>query len=389
MPNLPLIDDYRTLFLRDTPFLDLRSPGEFQRGSFPGACNLPLMSDEERARVGTCYKRQGRAAAIALGHQLVSGPVRAARVAAWLDWVRRHPDGVLYCWRGGLRSQTVQEWLAEAGVVVPRVVDGYKALRRFLIDEFESSLAWMPIVLVSGTTGCGKTRVIHALENAVDLEGLAHHRGSSFGQLPEPQPSQIDFENTLSIAFLRQLSSGSQTHVPLPREGGASAATNRQTLARPVFLEDEGRLIGRIALPEILRLRMQTAPLVLVEEAVESRVQVVLEDYIIDLGKRFQSRLGVKDGDVAHRERLLDGLDRIRKRLGGAQHQAIRALMEAAFEKQAATGSTEPHRDWICALLSDYYDPMYRYQLKKRQGEILFRGSRQAVIDFAREWSAC
>lgn len=372
MDELPLIDDYRSLFLGDVPFLDLRSPGEFERGSFPAASNLPLMSNDERARVGTCYKRQGQAAAIELGHQLVSGAVRQARMHAWLEWARDHPGGVLYCWRGGLRSQTVQAWLSEAGAVVPRVAGGYKALRRFLIDEFEHSLARAPLILVAGATGCGKTRVIEVLERAIDLEGLARHRGSSFGQLPEPQPSQIDFENALSIAFLRQL-----------------AVAGSDLPSRPLFLEDEGRLIGRVALPENLRQRMQGAPLVLVEEPMESRVQVVLEDYIVDLGERFRRRLGADAGDAAHRERLLDGLDRIRKRLGGARHQSIRALMEAAFDAQAAGRGIELHRAWIRALLTDYYDPMYRYQLEQRQGEILFRGSRQAVIDYARERPAC
>jgi tRNA 2-selenouridine synthase len=372
MVDLPLIDDYRALFLGRVPFLDLRSPGEFQRGSFPAASSRPLMTDDERAQVGTCYKRQGQAAAIELGHRLVSGAVREARMTDWLDWARDHPGGVLYCWRGGLRSQTVQAWLAEAGVVVPRVRGGYKGLRRFLIDELEHGLAQARLVLVAGATGCGKTRVVEALDQSIDLEGLAHHRGSSFGHLPEPQPSQIDFENALSIALLRRL-----------------AAAGEAASSRPLFLEDEGRLIGRIALPENLRQRMHEAPLVLVEEPVEARTQVVLEDYILDLGERYRARLGAEAGDALHRQRLLDGLDRIRKRLGGARHQRLRALMEAAFAAQVAGRGIDAHRAWIDALLRDYYDPMYRYQLDQRQGEILFRGSRQAVIDFARELAAC
>ena len=93
MPELT--DDYRQIFLRGVPMLDLRAPVEFAQGAFPGAVNLPLMSDEERARVGTCYKQQGQDAAIKLGHQLVSGSLRAQRMAAWAEFVRQHPDGVL------------------------------------------------------------------------------------------------------------------------------------------------------------------------------------------------------------------------------------------------------------------------------------------------------
>ncbi len=367
MAALPETSDYRQLFLAGTPFLDLRSPGEFAHGTFPTATNLPLMSNEERAQVGTCYKQRGQAAAIELGHELVSGAERERRLAAWGEFARAHPDGCLYCWRGGLRSQTVQQWLAEAGIVYPRVAGGYKAMRRFLLEELERSLQRARLVLVSGRTGTGKTRVVKALERALDLEGLARHRGSSFGHLPEGQPSQIDFENGLSIGFLQLLQRG---------DG-------------PVFLEDEGRLIGRLSLPDNLRQRMQEAPMVVVEESLAERVEVILEDYIVDLGQRYMASEGVVEGPALHRTRLLEGLDRIRKRLGGERHQAIRTLMEKAFAQQRATGAIEEHRAWIGALLETYYDPMYSYQLSQREGRVLFRGRRDAVIRFAREAPAC
>lgn len=362
MAALPETADYRQLFLAGTPLLDLRSPGEFAHGAFPGASNLPLMSNEERAQVGICYKQQGQAAAIQLGHRLVSGAERERRLAAWSDFARSHPDGCLYCWRGGLRSETVQQWLAHEGIVYPRVTGGYKALRRFLLEELERSLQRARLVLVSGRTGTGKTRVIAALDSAVDLEGLARHRGSTFGHLPEPQPSQIDFENALSIGFLQLL----------------------QRCDGPVLLEDEGRLIGRVALPDNLRQRMQGAPLLVVEESLAERVQVILEDYIVDLGQRYIDSEGLLEGPALHRTRLLEGLDRIRKRLGGERHQAIRTLMEKAFAQQRASGDTGEHRAWISALLETYYDPMYSYQLSQRGGEVLFRGRRDEVIQFAR-----
>jgi tRNA 2-selenouridine synthase len=348
--------DLRALFLADVPLLDTRAPLEFARGAFPTAVNLPLMSDEERAQVGTRYKREGQAAAIALGHRLVSGERRAARLAAWLDFVRAHPEGYLYCFRGGLRSQIVQQWLAEAGAHYPRVAGGYKAMRQFLLEELERNAARAPLLLVAGRTGSGKTRVVEALPNAIDLEGLARHRGSAFGALLEPQPSQIDFENALAIALLRHLERGQD----------------------PVVLEDEGRLIGRLALPQTLRERMQTAPLLELDIPLEERVEVVLEDYILDLGARYREQLG-ESGPAAHRERLLADLARTRKRLGGERYQRVAGLMDAAFATQATTGALDGHRDWIRVLLRDYYDPMYDYQMSQRQGVRLAVGDRAQI----------
>ena len=98
--------DYRALFLEDVPLMDTRAPVEFARGAFPTAANLPIMTGEERHQVGICYKEHGQAAAIELGHRLVSGDTRDARIAGWCDFARQHPDGYLYCFRGGLRSRT-------------------------------------------------------------------------------------------------------------------------------------------------------------------------------------------------------------------------------------------------------------------------------------------
>ena len=121
----PDTEDYRSLFLSDAPMMDMRAPAEFAHGAFPSATSLPLMTDEERAQVGICYKRHGQAAAIELGHSIVSGQIRQGRMAHWLDFARSHPQGYLYCFRGGLRSQTVQHWLHEAGTDYPlaRIAD--------------------------------------------------------------------------------------------------------------------------------------------------------------------------------------------------------------------------------------------------------------------------
>ena len=135
---LPLETDLRALFLSQRPLLDVRAPVEFAEGAFPHASNLPLLTDEERHQVGIRYKQQGQDAAIELGYALVDAPSKAARIAAWASWARQHPEGVLYCFRGGLRSRLTQQMLAqEAGIIVPRVAGGYKAMRRFLLETMQ------------------------------------------------------------------------------------------------------------------------------------------------------------------------------------------------------------------------------------------------------------
>jgi tRNA 2-selenouridine synthase len=361
----PDTNDYRALFLRPVPMMDMRAPAEFARGAFPSALNLPLMNDEERAQVGTCYKRSGQQAAIALGHKLVSGVAKSERLANWAEFARQHPQGYLYCFRGGLRSQTVQHWLRETGIEYPLVLGGYKAMRRFLLDELARSVAAAPFVLVSGKTGTGKTRVISRLAHAVDLEGLANHRGSSFGRMPTPQPSQIDFENGLSIALLRLLA----------------------TRPARIFVEDEGRLIGSVTLSESLREKMRVAPMVVVEEDLEARIDVVIEDYVVDLGRRYMLLFG-EEGPQLHCAKLRGDLARLRRRLGGLLEQEVSGMLVAAFAQQARDGDLSGHRQWIALLLEHYYDPMYEYQLARRTGERLFRGDRQAVVDWAQRGTA-
>jgi len=361
MTKRPDTDDYRALFLSPTPMMDMRAPSEFARGAFPSALNLPLMSDDERAQVGLCYKQRGQKAAIELGHQLVSGDVKAQRLAQWIEFAQRHPQGYLYCFRGGLRSQTVQQWLREAGIDYPLVLGGYKAMRRFLLEELERSIERASFVLISGKTGAGKTRVLDHLARAVDLEGLANHRGSTFGQLPTPQPSQIDFENGLSIALLRLLAKGSG----------------------PIFIEDEGRLIGRLSLPESLREKMRVAPIASVEQRLEERIDVIIEDYVVDLGRRYTLQFA-EEGPMRHSEKLLNDLDKIRRRLGGELHREVRDLITAAFARQWLHNDFSAHRPWIELLLLQYYDPMYKYQLSKREGKEVYFGTRREVISWCR-----
>ncbi|HAC29259.1 MAG TPA: tRNA 2-selenouridine(34) synthase MnmH, partial [Marinobacter hydrocarbonoclasticus] len=305
MASRPDTDDYLNLFLNDVPLMDVRAPVEFTKGSFPSAENGPLMNDEERHRVGICYKEKGQDKAIELGHQLVSGDIKAQRIEAWKRFVARHPEGYLFCFRGGLRSRLTQQWIKDSGIDYPLVIGGYKALRRFLIDSLEAQIESGQFRILSGRTGTGKTRVLMQLPNPVDLEGLANHRGSSFGRQVTPQPSQIDFENRLAVAMLKA----------------------RHQVGGPIYLEDESRLIGRCALPETLRARMSESPLLILEQAMEERIAIIRADYVEGMLASYRARDGEDAGWLNFRDYLLSAIDRIRKRLGGERYQKLRNLM--------------------------------------------------------------
>lgn len=354
------IADFRRLFLGSTPLMDVRAPIEFNKGAFPGAVNLPLMNDIERQKVGTCYKHQGQGAAIELGHKLVSGLVKAQRIEAWVGFAKAHPEGCLYCFRGGLRSRLVQSWLAEAGVPYPRVEGGYKAMRGFLLNEVEQAVSQCEFVLVGGLTGCGKTDVLKRLSSAIDLEGLANHRGSSFGKRATRQPAQIDFENTLAIELMRFQANGRDRFV----------------------LEDESRLVGSCALPLSLYQRMQTLPVVWLEDTFNNRVTRIQHDYVVSLSQEFIAMEGEHDGFDSFAQRLRQSLANIVKRLGHERYHRFDAMMQQALEAQRRSGDVDLHRAWIEGLLREYYDPMYASQREKKAARITFSGSQDAVIDY-------
>ncbi len=353
-------EDYQTILLSAAPLIDLRAPLEFAQGAFPGAVNLPLMFDEERAAVGTCYKKYGQVAAIALGHDLVQGAVKAARVNAWCDFAETHPNGYLYCFRGGLRSQIAQQWLHEAGIDFPRIAGGYKALRHFLLQALQSQCENRHFVVLSGQTGCAKTQLLHELGHAVDLEGLANHRGSAFGKRVGGQPSQIGFENALAIALLRQA---------------------QQDASRAIVLEDESRLIGRIAVPEVLRARSLQAPLVIIDASLAERTEHTYRNYILKNFADWQQHVGEAEAFRHFSEELQASLSALQKRLGGYRYTLLKNMLDAALQAHA-NGLPESHQAWIEVLLNEYYDPMYAYQLQQKNARVVFRGSYADVAEY-------
>jgi tRNA 2-selenouridine synthase len=356
--------DYHSLFLNDVPMMDARAPIEFCKGAFPGVINLPLMNDSERQRVGTCYKQQGQQAAIELGHQLVSGPIKAERIEAWAAFAKANPDGYLYCFRGGLRSQIVQQWLkSEAGIDYPRVVGGYKAMRTFLLETIEQTVNECDLVLIGGMTGTGKTEVIAQLDNSLDLEGHANHRGSSFGKRATVQPPQIGFENALAVDMLKKRSAG----------------------INQFALEDEGRIVGSCSLPLPLYQRMQELPVVWLEDSLDGRIERIFKDYVVDLSAEFIELHGADEGFRAFAERLQQSLTNILKRLGGERYKRLASIMQQALGEQGQGLGVDTHRGWIEALLTEYYDPMYAFQRESKASRIEFVGDQAAVLAYLRE----
>ncbi|QTR46753.1 tRNA 2-selenouridine(34) synthase MnmH [Thiothrix litoralis] len=361
--DLPLVEDLRSLFLSGRPLLDVRAPVEFHEGAFPNTRNHPLMDDADREAIGTCYKQQGQDAAIALGMQRVSGDIKDARVAAWAAFAREHPDGVLYCFRGGLRSRISQQLLYEStGIQYPRVKGGYKLMRRFLLQQLETLPSQLQPIILSGGTGSGKTIFLKTISQSIDLEGIANHRGSAFGTQPNQQPTQINFENQLAIDLMRKLDQGQST----------------------LLFEDESRMIGSLHLPETFFKRLSEAPLVLMQVPNDERVEISYQEYVVD---NLQAFTALHHGDeaagfAAFSQYLLGSLAKIQRRLGGVRYQKAHRMMQDALIQQKRTGKTEAHYDLVRFILLDYYDPMYNYQISKKQDRLVFTGSPAEVRDY-------
>ncbi len=354
-------DNYLQLFLENIPLIDTRAPVEFARGAFEHAVNLPLMTDAERHQVGIRYKESGQEAAIALGRELVGPTLQSERTRLWVDFARHHPEGYLYCFRGGLRSRITQDWMAQAGVHYPYIKGGYKAMRRFLLGVMERLGGGLPLILVSGRTGTGKTRLLGSIHRSLDLEGLANHRGSSFGTMAESQPTPVNFENRVAVRLLK-----------LAQEDERS----------PVFVEGEGRLVGSLTVPDPLWANMQRSPALVLEADIEHRVDIGISDYVVDLLDRFRQLEPGEAGFERFAERHRQSLYRIRRRLGLASYDEGLSMLEAALAAHRDHDDLEGYRPFVRLLLERYYDPMYDYQLSRRQGEVLARGDADALASW-------
>ena len=296
-----------------TPIIDVRSPGEFACGHIPGAINIPLFDNEERAKVGTRYKQAGRDFAVELGLEIV-GP-KMADLLRKARKIAKQKKLLVHCWRGGMRSQSMA-WLFEMGGLKVGVLDGgYKKYRSYIRSQFERDIS---IYILGGFTGSGKTEILYELakkgEQIIDLEGLAHHKGSAFGTIGQsPQPTNEQFENDLAKEWMK-LDSG-----------------------RIVWLEDESITMGQCGIPFPLFQKMRNTQVYKVLIPKNVREERLVKEYA--------------NGDISG---LRNALERISRKLGGLRaQQALQALDEGDFTK-------------VADISLQYYDKAYGFGIDKR-----------------------
>ena len=357
---------YQDIIEGDIPMIDVRSPIEFKSGSIPTSVNIPLLDDDMRHQVGLTYRKEGKDEAFRVANQLIDDAKKHMISEIWCAYLDRYPDSVVYCARGGMRSETAARWIyQQSGTQVSRIEGGYKSMRNYLLSRLEPTSISSRPVLLGGRTGSGKTRLLNTLANSIDLEALANHRGSTFGRFTTPQPGQADFENRLAAALIKH-GSGGHSHL---------------------VLEDEGRHVGQRFLPKELAEFFNTGDLVVLEVDFETRVDNIYQEYVIDSQKRFGELTGQTD-DI-HRmwqwfEEMSRNLERIAKRLGTDRLEEVKALLESGCYHQEENGDPQAHKHWIRLLLHHYYDPMYDYQLQKRDRAPLLTGKEGVIRQYLR-----
>ena len=292
------------------PLLDARSGSEFAQSHIPRAFNLPILTDSERVIIGTLYKKEGSEAATLKGFELVGPRFHYIQKEA----IRLFPERkiIVYCWRGGMRSQILSWLLGMVGFEVYRLKGGYKTYRTFTFEEVRKD---RKLIVIGGKTGTGKTVLLQKLkekgEQILDLEGIANHKGSSFGGIGQaPQPTVEQFENLL--------------------------AENLYKLdpSIPTWIENESRKIGRLILPDQLYDQMGNSIMIDIQKSLEERIAHIASEY----------------GNLSE-ESLIAAVKRLQKRLGGLRTQQA---IEAIQEKNSTA--------WISNLLI-YYDKTYEFDL--------------------------
>ena len=329
--------------------IDLRSEKEFLKGTIPGSINIPILTNEEYQKVGKQYKSKGQEAATKLGFELVNDDLKKQRIDLWIDHIDENPGCYIFCYKGGLRSKIAHDWLKKEDIAIERLQGGYKEYRSYIISKHSEAKRYTKSwKVIGGLTGSGKTELLNHFEEAIDLEKIANHRGSAFGKNFTKQPSQANFENVITDKYLNHLHS-------------------------KIYIEDESRTIGRVALPESWYKKMQSSDLVILDICNEQRVDNIIKEYITEALN-----------DLADENELLNhyliSLEKIKKRLGGELHKNISSLMIKAFKKN------KNHEDWISKLLSMYYDPMYNYKLSLRKKYITHIGDYKSCYEYLDSW---
>ncbi|NLZ93870.1 MAG: tRNA 2-selenouridine(34) synthase MnmH [Firmicutes bacterium] len=300
--------------------IDVRSPKEYGQAHIPGAVNVPLLNDEERVIVGTVYRNEGADRAKQVGLSLIAP--RLPQMVAQILQQAEEKEILIYCWRGGTRSRSVCYILKALNYSAWQLIGGYKAFRRYIYNFLEKVQLPMPVFVLNGLTGVGKTRIIKLLQlqniPALDLEGMANHRGSAFGAVGLGQArSQKDFEAILALELIRQ------QNTPY------------------LIVEGEGKRIGRVKLPDFLYQAMSRGPHILLEADLDIRVARIVEEY---------------KGKTEHYDELAAAVRMLQKKLGQEKTNNLVFLINNKKLHEAAR-----------ILCTDYYDKYYNDSRKQKE----------------------
>lgn len=304
------------------PVIDVRTPTEYEHGHIPGAHNIPLFTNEERAEIGTLYKQQGRKPAVMRGLDLI-GPKLMDFIQA-AEKISVSGTLLVHCWRGGMRSGSMAWLFNWYGFNVFTLKGGYKSFRHLVLDAFAQPYH---LKILGGRTGSGKTLILEELaklgQTILDLEGLAHHKGSAFGALgEEPQPTQETFENETAVRLMR-----------FPP--GAT-----------IWVEDESHNIGKRVIPVPFFEQMRAAKVYYVDLPVEARVEYLVKAY-----------------GQYNAEELSASIDKIWKRLGPQHAKAAKEAIATGDLKKA------------CEISLIYYDKSYDHGVAKRPASNIIKKS--------------
>lgn len=354
-----LTNDFLSIVLNETPLLDVRAPVEFNKGAFINSKNIAILEDKERHLVGTKYKEEGNAAAVKLAKELIQMQGQNERILKWKKYLKQNHNALLYCFRGGQRSGISQAWLKEVGIDITRLKGGYKAFRNYLMEESLKISASSQTVILGGRTGSGKTILLQSFENMIDLEGLANHRGSSFGNFAIQQPAQIDFENNLAYKLIQ----------------------HHHKNFKHLVIEHESQNIGRSFMPKQVYENLMDGELIILETPLEKRVAITFDEYITQALKRY-ALIYQEDALTEWAKDTKQNLDKMKKRLGHEKYCEFKNIFEDALYHHLKTGDKEKYKLFIKKMLIEYYDPMYDYQIKKSKIKIIFRGNEKEILEF-------
>ncbi|HKR04187.1 MAG TPA: tRNA 2-selenouridine(34) synthase MnmH [Bacteroidia bacterium] len=315
MPAILSVESFLKEISEGLPvILDVRSPKEYHHAHIPGAISFPLLNNEERKEVGITYKNDGREAAVTRGFELVGN--KFADFIKSAKEIAPSKEVMIYCWRGGMRSNIMAWLLSLSGFKISVLKGGYKSFRHWVLDQFQVS---KNILIVGGKTGSGKTELINALkeigEQTIDIENLANHKGSAFGSLGQKeQPSTESFENFLAMEW------------------------SKADAEKILWMENESLLIGTCALPLGIFNQMRTAPVIEINLDYEIRKKRILSEY------------GIFDAKL-----LAEKTQKVKKRLGGLRLKEAMGFLDA--------GNLI---NW-CDVMMDYYDRTYHQSNKQRE----------------------